>query len=196
MSMPDDRRDPWRRRGGTGDPFGDFPDFFADFEKEFHRMRGMMQRIMEDAMQHASGPRRHEPFVYGFSMRVGPDGQPVIQPFGNTAGPVIAPDATANAPTPAQEPGREPLTDIFEGEDEVGITVEMPGVEKKDISLHVTERAITIRVDKGRKYHKQIQLPAKVVPSSAKATYKNGVLDLTLKRADEKRDPGQRVDIE
>lgn len=196
LSTPDDRRDPWKRRPNAGDPFADFPDFFADFEKEFHRMRGMMERIMNDAMKHASGPRRHEPFVYGFSMRVGPDGQPQIEPFGDTAKPQKPNPAGVQGTPDVIDVGREPLTDIFEGDEEITLTVELPGVDKQDIALHVADKAVTIRVEKGRKYHKQIKLPAKVLPASAKATYKNGVLDLTLKRADEKRDPGHKVSID
>lgn len=190
----DPSRDPFRRkRGGPADfpEFPDLPDFFADFEKEFERMRGMMTRIMQDAMQHAASPKRHEPFVYGFSMRVGPDGQPHIQPFGNTMQP---PGAVGAAQPDAILEGREPLTDVFEGEKEITVTAEMPGVEKGDIALHVAERAVTIRVEKGRRYAKTIDLPAKVVPSSAKATYKNGVLDVTLKKADDS--PGHKVSIQ
>ncbi len=193
VSTPDDRRDPWRKRLGPDDfpEFSDLPDFFKDFEKEFGRMRGMMQKIMEDAMKHAASPRRDQPFVYGFSMRVGPDGQPHIEPFGNTASPVTADDSAVALPE-----GRAPLTDIFEGDKEITLTAEIPGVEKKDIALHVGDKAVTIRVEKGRQYHKKIDLPAKVIPASAKATYKNGVLDITLQRADEKRDDGHRVSID
>ena len=33
-----------------------------------------------------------------------------------------------------------------------------------------------------RRYYKDIALPAKVDPDSAKATYKNGILEITLKK--------------
>ncbi len=151
-------------------------------------MQGMIGRIMEDAMKHASSPQRGEPFVYGFSMRVGPDGTPQIQPFGNTAPQVPTTDV--------MESGREPMTDILEGDGEITVTIEMPGVDKGDINLHVGEEAVTVRVDKGRKYHKQIRLPSKVIPSTAKATYKNGVLDITLTRVDSENDPGHKVSIQ
>lgn len=170
---------------------GDFPSFFAEFEREFARMQGMVDQIMQDAMKHASGPRRGDPFVYGFTMRVGPDGTPRIQPFGNAQ---TAPPGAAQVETSGLT--REPLSDVLDTDTEVSITVELPGVEKQDVNLHVTEDAVTVRVDKGRKYHKRIELPAKVVPSSAKATFKNGVLDLVVRRKAEGKDPGQRVDIE
>jgi HSP20 family protein len=78
----------------------------------------------------------------------------------------------------------------------VSVTVELPGAEKGDLSLHVADQAVTVRVDKGaRRYHKKIRLPAKVVPGSAKATFKNGILDVTLKRAGE-REHGENVRID
>lgn len=186
---PEDPFDVWRKRA-----MGDFPEFFAEFEKEFARMQGMVNRIMEDAMKHANSPQRGEPFVYGFTMRVGKDGVPHIQPFGSAAKDVPgAPqqvDATALGPA-----DREPLTDVMVGEKDVAITVELPGVEKQDVNLRVAEDAVTVRAEKGRRYHKRIQLPVKVVPSSAKATFKNGILDVTLQR-EAGSDPGHKVAIE
>ena len=183
---PEDPFDVWRKRA-----MGDFPEFFAEFEKEFTRMQGMVNKIMEDAMKHANSPQRGEPFVYGFTMRVGRDGVPQIQPFGSAAKDVPQVDESA-----ALGPmGREPLTDVIVGDQDVAITVELPGVEKQDVNLHVAEDAVTVRADKGRRYHKRIHLPVKVVPSSAKATFKNGILDVSVRRV-EGKDPGHKVAIE
>lgn len=153
-------------------------------------MQGMINKIMEDAMRHASGPRREEPFVYGFSMRIAKDGTPQLQPFGSA---MTAAPGTSVEGLPET---REPLTDVLEGDKEVAVTVELPGVEKQDVNLHVAEDALTVRVDKGRRYHKKIDLPARVVPSSAKATFKNGVLDVTLQRKGDRGDLGHKVSIE
>lgn len=192
MTPPEDPFDLWRKRHTTGD----FPAFFAEFEKEFARMQGMINKVMEDAMKHAQSPQRGEPFVYGFSMRVGKDGVPQIQPFGSSV-PHAVPGLGTPAGTPSiEEAAREPLTDVLEGDREVAVTIELPGVEKGDVQLHVAEEVVTVRVEKGRRYHKAIQLPAKVIPSSAKATFKNGILDVTLQRKQERADPGHRVSIE
>ena len=183
---PEDPFDVWRKRAT-----GDFPEFFAEFEKEFARMQGMVNKIMEDAVKHANSPQRGEPFVYGFTMRVGSDGVPQIQPFGSAAKEVPQVDESA-ALGPA---GREPLTDVIVGDQDVSITIELPGVDKQDVNLHVAEDAVTVRAEKGRRYHKRIHLPVKVLPPSAKATFKNGILDVTLRRADG-QDPGHKVAIE
>jgi len=76
------------------------------------------------------------------------------------------------------------------------IDVEVPGVEKKDINLNATEDRLIISVDTPqRKYYKEVDLPAKVDPKSAKASYKNGVLEVVLKKAGEER-KGFKVQIE
>jgi HSP20 family protein len=176
--------DPWddwrKRRKAMGFP----DDVFAGMEAEMERMRAMMNRFLEEASK-AAGKEPGEPFVYGFSMRMTPDGKPQFQEFGNT-----------RPFTPAAAEGREPLTDVIESKDAVSVTAELPGVEKKDINLHVAERKITIKVAEGRKYHKEIALPAAVVPDSAKATYKNGILDITIRRAGGPDDSGHRVQVQ
>ncbi|HEX08357.1 MAG TPA: Hsp20/alpha crystallin family protein [Thermoplasmatales archaeon] len=129
--------------------------------------------------------------VHGFKIHIGPDGKPRIEDFGNR--PIRTPDGE---PQISEE--REPLTDIIEGDDDVAVTVELPGVEKEDIDLNVTKDTLEIKVDTPRrKYHKIVDLPCDVVPKTTKATYKNGVLDIVIKRK-EKKKPGEgyRVNIE
>jgi HSP20 family protein len=193
---PEDPWDVWRKRG-----FGpDFPaEFFAEFEKEFARMQSMVSKIMDDAMKHASSPQRDQPFVYGFSMRIGKDGVPQLTPFGSASPgftPPGAPQQVEAGDAAIDDLVREPLSDVIESENEVSVTVELPGAEKGDVSLKVAERSVTVRVDKGaRRYHKQVKLPAKVKPESAKATFKNGILDVTLQRASP-AEPGHDVAID
>ena len=92
---------------------------------------------------------------------------------------------------------REPLTDVIEGDEDVAITVEMPGVERDDIDLNAARDNLEIKVDTPRrKYHKKIDLPCDVIPKTTKATYKNGVLDVVIKRKKKKKpDDGYKVNI-
>ncbi|MEM2944005.1 MAG: archaeal heat shock protein Hsp20 [Methanomassiliicoccales archaeon] len=161
----------------------DWDDFFGDFDDEFEEMRRRIERIMEKFF---SGDLHfdREPMIYGFSMRIGPDGKPRIQEFGNT---IRQREEAAK---------REPLTDIIEEADKVRIIVELPGVEKEDIKLNATEDSLEIEVDNpDRKFEKRIDLPCEVDPDSAKATYKNGVLEIHLKRARVK-EKGKEIRIE
>ncbi len=87
------------------------------------------------------------------------------------------------------------MTDVMDRGDSVSVTVELPGVGKDDIDLRATPDRLAIRVDTPeRQYHKSVDLDTPVDPKSVRATYKNGVLDIVLKKAT--KDSGRPVDIE
>lgn len=182
------RRDKDRERRRRPWPFGDEDIFGGDFEDIFEEMRQRMERMMEEFMR--MGPEQPgRPFVYGYSVRVGPDGKPEIREFGDTN--VIRPGLRPG-PSPR---GREPLTDVIESGDSTHITVELPGVNKEDIDMRVTEDKIIISVDTpDRQYYKEVDLHSRVDPNSVKATFKNGVLDITVKRVGGPQ--GHRIPIE
>ena len=124
-------------------------------------MRQRMDELMDQFMR-GELPQVSEPMIYGFSMRVGPDGRPRIQQFGNA----IPPES------PEEQGRREPLTDIIEEQDRVRVVVELPGVDKDDIQLHAEDRFLDIDVDRvDRKFSKQLKLPCAVDPDSARATW-------------------------
>ncbi len=171
-------------------------DFISDdeFEKIFDEMQKIFEQnnfkdIIEDIIKNGMEPNKR--FIHGFSINLGPDGKPHIQEFGNK--PKKTPQGTARI-----SDEQEPLSDIIEGESDVAITVELPGVEKDNIDLNVTDTILNIHVaDPQRKYHKTIDLPCDVKPKTTKATYKNGILDIVLKKKDPgKPDGGYRVTIE
>ncbi len=188
--MDDEYRDRRRRRRNPFDIFGFDEDFIRDiFEDE--RIMDDIRRMTEELMRMFTNAQPGKPIVHGFKIHIGPDGKPRIEDFGNR--PIRTPDGE---PQISEE--REPLTDIIEGDDDVAVTVELPGVEKEDIDLNVTKDTLEIKVDTPqRKYHKIVDLPCDVVPKTTKATYKNGVLDIVIKRK-EKKKPGEgyRVNIE
>ncbi|MFH1788444.1 MAG: archaeal heat shock protein Hsp20 [Candidatus Altiarchaeota archaeon] len=159
-----------------------FGDFFTDFDEEFKQMEENMARIFEEAMKASSEKEGGQnPFVYGFSMRVGPDGKPKIEEFGNVPNKRMLGEEELGE-------GREPLTDVIDGDKEVTVIAELPGIEKKDIKLEVDEKNMTIDVDTTeRKYHKELKLPSEVKAGSSKASYKNGVLEVKITKAAPKK---------
>jgi len=178
-----------RRRRNPFDFIDDdeFERIFDDMQKMFEStdFKGMIEEMIR------SGAGENKRFIHGFSLNIGPDGKPKIQEFGNRPLKTLK-----GEPTISEE--REPITDIIEGDDDVAVTVEIPGVEKKDIDLNVTGDILEIKVDtSNRKYHKTVELPCDVVPKTTKATYKNGILDVVIKRK-EKKKPGEgyRVNVE
>lgn len=93
--------------------------------------------------------------------------------------------------------GRMPNIDLIDRENEFVIKAELPGVDKKDLDISVTANSVTIKgstrheekEEKGDYYRCEISrgsyartmsLPADVDEEHTKATFKDGVLELTL----------------
>ena len=178
--------------------FPDLDRMIEEMEKEmtrsFRDMENLMPRDMVRIRRLPDGSikREYGPFVYGYSVKIGPDGKPIIREFGN-----IKPSlgGKRQAPLNLQE-HREPLVDIVEEDENVEVVAELPGVEKKDIQLFATEQTITINVNTPeRKYQKKLELPTKVDESSAKSTYKNGILEIILKKKKD-QEKGTNIKIE
>ena len=104
---------------------------------------------------------------------------------------------------PSMEMG-VPRVDIIDRDDEILVRAEIPGVEKEDLGVSVTDDRVTIEAarthqeteEKGDFYRREIAhgtfsrslvLPAEVDGTKAKATFKGGVLELTLPKVEKTR---------
>lgn len=184
----EDAFDEWFEHWRKGWDFGFRDDVFGEFEEQFRKMQRWMNHIFRDTMSgKLPSPEEGGPYVYGWSLRVGPDGKPHFEEFGNVPSMPGAREATGI---------REPLVDVIEEDKTLSITAEVPGVSKEDIDLEITEDTVTIKVEKEeRKYYKEVALPCEVDASSAKASYQNGVLDIELKKAKAKK-KGKKIKVE
>jgi len=160
-------------------------------EKEF---KNFTEKVPKDYVKERKLPdgrtvREMGPFVYGYSMKIGPDGKPEIRQFGNIKKSLKGPQVKNE---------REPLVDIVETNTEVRVVTELPGVEKTDIKLHGTEDSLTVSVNTPQtKYYKEVTLPTKVKVKEAKSSYKNGVLEVVFPKAETQKEPkGESIDIE
>jgi len=189
--MPDDEHDiwpldPWSRRRRFITPF-----FGDDMDEDFERMHRCMDALLRSAMSASTG--QHEQpedgrYVYGFTLRMGPDGRPVIQEFGNTRPTISSPGLSGM---------REPLVDVNDCGDSVAITAELPGVDKEDLNLTVNPDSVLIEAVNGEmKYHKDIILDEEVEPEKATATYKNGILDVQIPKKAHPRKSGHKVQVD
>ncbi len=176
----DDRR---RRRDPFGDIFSDMFEF-TDMNKEFERM----QKLAEEMLDRNRKRTGKDPFVYGFSIRQGPDGKPKIDEFGN------AKDYFHREEEDVEKSEWTPLTDVQDTGETIKVTVDIPGVEKEDIDLNVKDDVLIVSVEGKRRYKKRIRLPAKVDPKDAEATYNNGVLEVELDKIT--GDMGESIEIE
>jgi HSP20 family protein len=112
--------------------------------------------------------------VFGFSVKSAVGGKPVVEPFGNIK-------RTPKGPTIEKE--REPITDIFDEEDEIIVMAEMPGINADDIKLDLKEDILDISAqNEDRKYHKEVLLPGKIQAETLQSSYKNGILEIKMKK--------------
>jgi len=115
--------------------------------------------------------------MYGFTVKMGLGGTPVVSSFGN-----IRPTEKGAV----VEEVREPMVDVFDEEDRVLIIAELPGVEESDIHIEVKDDILALSVEaKDRKYAKEILLPCPVEASKMRSSYKNGVLEIIFPKAKE-----------
>lgn len=162
--------------------------------ESFRGMESQMPRNMVRVRHLPDGSVRREygPFVYGYSVKIGPDGKPIVREFGNMK-PGLGGE---EGPPLTLQDRREPLVDIIDEEDHIRVLAELPGVDKEDIHLYVDEHILTIKVETPeRRYYKELALPDEIDGSSSKSTYRNGVLETVLKKR-KKRDTGTRITIE
>jgi HSP20 family protein len=198
--MSEDDLPEWFRKRKKRNPFfGNW--FFGDIEEMIREMEEMMERefsqfktrIPEELKRERKLPDGSTipewgPFVYGYSMTIGPDGKPKIREFGNVKPSSDFESCGVTQPCLDVKEEREPLVDIISVDGEIKVIVELPGVEKEDIKLRGTEDKLTISVEAPeRKYFKEIEMPTKIEPKKAKTSYKNGVLEVTVPKIEEKK---------
>ena len=162
--------------------------FFDDeFDRIFKRMSNSFFNI-DDIFEEFKGKGSETgPYYYGYTMTVGPDGKPVVKEYGN-----LKPGLLPSSDT------REPIVDTIVDENEkvVKLIAEMPGVEKTDVKIVVENKVVSISAEHDqKKYHAKVPLKNKVDENSAKASYKNGILQLVFKLIEEKPQ-GKKVEVE
>ena len=134
-------------------------------EDEFEETRRAIHRMLKDAFEGKLGVFR-EPFVYGFTMRnreARGEGS-----FQAVEGQEIA--------------SRDPLVDVVLSPDRIHITAEMPGARTDELRVRVDGLRLVIEADGEKRFYASVDLPDDVDPLSLESTYRNGVLDATLKR--------------
>ena len=96
-------------------------------------------------------------------------------------------DTARNKVARVATPKHQGTMSYEEREKDIVFTIDMPGVEKKDIDIKVEDHSITVKAENGgsRKYNYTRKFRPTVDVDSAVATFKNGVLDITLTKIEE-----------
>ena len=78
----------------------------------------------------------------------------------------------------------KPLIDVFQENNWITIIAEIAGFNKESFKINVKDQKITLSAkSKERRYYKSLNLPKVVIPSDIHTTFKNGVLEIKLKKA-------------
>ena len=82
-----------------------------------------------------------------------------------------------------QEP--KPLIDIFQENSFITIIAEIAGFNKETVKIHVKDQKLILSAkSKDRRYYKSLNLPKVVIPDVMYTKFKNGVLEIKLKKAE------------
>ena len=82
----------------------------------------------------------------------------------------------------------KPLIDIVEENGEIAVFAEFAGFNRENLRISVKNQRLTLSARASdRKYYKSVNLPKRVIPDTICTTYKNGVLEIRLKKAIEEK---------
>lgn len=108
---------------------------------------------------------------------------------------------------------RAPAVDLFEEKDDIVIKAELPGLEKENIEVNLTDNILTIKGEKkraeevkeenyyrcGRAYGsflRNIELPKAVHADKVKASFKNGILEVRVAKTEEAKSKEIKVKVD
>jgi len=108
--------------------------------------------------------------------------------------------------------GWTPALDLYQDNDNIVATVELPGMRKEDIDISLHEGVLSIAGERqsslgenenterterlSGKFRRSITLPARVDAGKVSASYKDGILTVTLPKAEEAKPKKVEVTIE
>ena len=105
-----------------------------------------------------------------------------------------------------------PVVDLFEEKDNVVVKAELPGLEKNDVEVSLTDSRLTIKGEKKKEekvnekdysysersygaFARVFALPCQVKADKVKASFKNGVLEVNLPKSEEAKKQAVSVKI-
>jgi HSP20 family protein len=106
-----------------------------------------------------------------------------------------------------------PSIDVAETDEEIVVTAELPGIKQDDVDITIADDVLTLKGEKKEEkevkkkdYHRiersygsfqrSISLPTGVKAGEAKAKYKDGVLQVTIPKAEETKPKQIKINVE
>jgi HSP20 family protein len=102
--------------------------------------------------------------------------------------------------------------DVSETDDAIELVLDVPGIDRKDIDISLTDTGVMIsgkreekKEEKGKNFHRMeraygtferhVPLPCEVDAAKVNATLKKGVLSITLPKSETARQPAKKIAI-
>ena len=106
-----------------------------------------------------------------------------------------------------------PAIDVFEEDNAVVVKAELPGMKKEDISVELSNGILKIKGEKKREekvekknyyrterslgsFERRISLPAETQVDKAKASFKDGLLEIKIPKSEETKKKQRKINIE
>jgi len=82
----------------------------------------------------------------------------------------------------------QPLIDILEEKDDIVVVADFAGFKRENLRVKVKNQRLLLSAEAPeRKYYKSLNLPKRVIPESLRTRYKNGVLEIRLKKEEKEK---------
>jgi HSP20 family protein len=108
---------------------------------------------------------------------------------------------------------RAPAVDLYEDKNDIVVKAELPGIDKDNIEINLTDHTLTIRGEKKKEeelqeenyyrsersygsFMRTLELPADVQTENVKASFKNGILEVRLPKNEDAKTKGVQVKID
>jgi HSP20 family protein len=108
---------------------------------------------------------------------------------------------------------KPPIVDIFEEKDDIVVKAELPGIEKDNIEVNLTDHTLTIKGEKKKEeeikeenyyraersygsFLRTLNLPKDVHVDKVKASFKNGILEVRMPKTEEAKAKEIKVKVE
>lgn len=106
-----------------------------------------------------------------------------------------------------------PAMDVYEKDNRMIVKADLPGIDKKDIKLHLDRDLLTISAETNRekemekkgcycseryfgKIQRSVRLPEEAGTKDIKASYKNGVLTIEIPKSEKDKEKGRDIEVE
>lgn len=106
-----------------------------------------------------------------------------------------------------------PTVDVYEEKDDIVVKAELPGIDKDNIKVNLTDHTLTIKGEKKKEeevnqenyyrcersygsFVRTVELPGEVHADKVKASFKNGILEVRMPKTEQAKVKEIKVNIE